>query len=84
MKKINEMMSPAIETDNSDSIRDDEDIVLDNDLQNDLDLDQEVKIKINNGTVEVIQIQEESDHEEEADGRLINEEIIARYNNRKD
>ena len=43
-------------------------------------MDEEVKLEINNGTVEVIQIQEESDYEEETDGRLINEEIIARYN----
>ena len=43
-------------------------------------MDEEVKLEINNGTVKVIQIQEESDYEEETDGRLINEEIIARYN----
>ena len=72
------MISPAIETEDSDSIEDDEDIELDNDIQDDLELDQEVKMKINNGTVEVIQIQEESDYEEETDGRLINEEIITR------
>ena len=74
------MIPPGIETEDPDSIEDDEDIELDNDIQDDLELDQEVKMEINNGTVEVIQIQEESDYEEETDGRLINEEIITRYN----
>ena len=74
------MIPLETETEDPDSIEDDEDIELDNDIQDDQELDEEIKLEINNGTVEVIQIQEESDYEEETDGRLINEEIIARYN----
>ena len=74
------MIPHGIETEDPDSIKDDEVVELDNDFQDDLELDQEVKMEINNGTVEVIQIQEESDYEEETYGRLINEEIITRYN----
>ena len=42
-------------------------------------MDEEIKLEVDNGTVKVIQIQEESDYEEELDGRIISEEIIARY-----
>ena len=75
-----EMIPRTIETEDFDSIEDGEDIKLNKDIQDDLELNQEIKIEIKNGTVEVIQIQEELDHEEEVDGRQINEEIIARYN----
>ena len=41
-----EMILPTIETEDSDSIEDDEDIKLNNDLHDDLDLNHEVKIEI--------------------------------------
>ena len=41
-----EMILPTIETEDSDSIEDDEDIELNNDLQDVLELNQEVKIEI--------------------------------------